>query len=256
MSASEGSVGTDLARVLVARFFATVPDAAFFAVDLRARRAGLAVAVAADSVEAVVASLLAGAAVSAPAVLVLEVFGTIFGKIAARRNTARSTITSRFFGPKRLRSSCPLGYARDVRHFVFRWIVTMVAVMVAASFIRGIRYDSTGSLLGAALLLGVLNAFVRPVLLILSAPLILFSLGFFILVVNALMLRWVPAFVPGFHVETFGSVFWGAIVIGVVSWTLSAFFRGSDGHVHVLTHHTQIKRVQGRVIGADESTLK
>jgi len=138
-----------------------------------------------------------------------------------------------------------------VRHFIFRWVVTTVAVMVAAAFIRGIRWDSTGSLLGAALLLGVLNAFVRPLLLILSAPLILVSLGFFILVVNALMLNWVPAFVPGFHVETFGSAFWGAIVIGIVSWTLSAFFRGSDGQVHVLTHHTQIKRVHGRVIEPD-----
>ncbi len=90
-----------------------------------------------------------------------------------------------------------------MRSFVFRWLTTTVAVMVAASVLHGIRYDSVGSLIGAALLLGILNAFVRPVLLILSAPLILLTLGFFILV---------------------------------------------DGRVHVLTHHTQIKRVQGRVI--------
>ena len=128
--------------------------------------------------------------------------------------------------------------------------------MVAAAFNRGIWYESTGSLVGAALLLGVLNAFVRPVLLLLSAPLILLSLGFFILVINALMLHWVPTFVPGFHVESFGNEFWGAIIIGLVSWTLSAFFRGSDGRVHVLTHHNQIKRVQGRVVAPDEQTLK
>ena len=60
-----------------------------------------------------------------------------------------------------------------MRPFVFRWLATTVAVMVAASIIHGIRYDSVGSLIGAALLLGILNAFVRPVLLILSAPLIL-----------------------------------------------------------------------------------
>jgi putative membrane protein len=60
-----------------------------------------------------------------------------------------------------------------MKHFVFRWIITTVAVMVAASFLNGIHYDSTGSLIGAALLLGILNAFVRPVLLILTAPLIL-----------------------------------------------------------------------------------
>ena len=56
--------------------------------------------------------------------------------------------------------------------------------MVAASLITGIRYDSSGALIGAALLLGILNAFVRPVLLILGAPLILLTLGFFILIVN------------------------------------------------------------------------
>ncbi len=120
--------------------------------------------------------------------------------------------------------------------------------MIASAIIAGIRYDGMGSLLGAALLLGILNAFVRPVLLILSAPLILLSLGLFILVVNALMLLWVPTFVPGFHVDRFGSAFWGAIMISVISWLLSAFFRGSDGRVHVLTHHTQIKQLQGRVI--------
>ncbi|MDQ6860111.1 MAG: phage holin family protein [Verrucomicrobiota bacterium] len=135
-----------------------------------------------------------------------------------------------------------------MRHFIFRWGVTTLAVMIASAFISGIRYDTIGSLVAAALLLGILNAFVRPVLLILSAPLILFSLGFFILVVNALMLLWVPTFVPGFHVDRFGSAFWGAILVGVISWVLSAFFRGSDGRVHVLTHHTQIKQVEGRVI--------
>jgi len=134
-----------------------------------------------------------------------------------------------------------------MRSFVFRWLTTTVAVM-AASVFHVVRYDSVGSLIGAALLLGILNAFVRPVLLILSAPLILLTLGFFILVVNGLLLWFVPNIVPGFHVDSFGSAFWGAIVIGLVSWMLSAFFRGSDGRVHVLTHHTQIKRVQGRVI--------
>jgi putative membrane protein len=135
-----------------------------------------------------------------------------------------------------------------MRHFVFRWIATTVAVMVAASIIHGIRYDTVGSLIGAALLLGILNAFIRPILLILSAPLILLTLGFFILVINALMLRFVPSIVGGFQVDSFGSAFWGAIVVSIVSWILSAFFRGSDGRVHVLTHHTQIKRVQGRVV--------
>ena len=152
----------------------------------------------------------------------------------------------------RVAPGAPLRLGWRVRHFVFRWIVTTVAVLVTSAILPGIRYDGLGALLGAALLLGILNAFVRPLLLILSAPLILLSLGFFILIINALLLRFVPTFVPGFHVDRFSSAFWGAIIIGIISWMLSAFFRGSDGRVHVLTHHAQIKPVQGRVIGAGE----
>ena len=152
-----------------------------------------------------------------------------------------------------LRETQKFEYRVGVQHFVIRWIVTTVALMVASVLLRGgIRYDSIESLIVAALLLSVLNAFVRPVLLILSAPLILLTLGLFILVVNGLMLFWVPTLVGGFHVDGFGSAFWGAIITGIVSWLLSAFFRGSDGRMHVLTHHTQMRRVQGRVIEPNE----
>src|SRR5204863_3497174 len=135
-----------------------------------------------------------------------------------------------------------------MKHFVFRWAVTTIAVMVASSIIHGIRYDTVAALIGAALLLGILSAFVRPFLLILSAPLILLTLGLFIVVLDGLLLLLVPSVVVGFHVDRFWSAFWGAIVISIVSWALIAFFRGSDGHVHVLTHHTQMRRVQGRLI--------
>jgi len=139
-----------------------------------------------------------------------------------------------------------------MRHFVFRWTITTVAVMVAASIIKGIRYDTVGALIGAALLLGILNAFLRPILLLLMAPLIILTLGLFIFVVNGLLLLLVNDLVHGFHVDGFGSAFWGAILISIVSWILSAFFRGSDGRVHVLTHHTQMRRVQGRVVGSSK----
>jgi putative membrane protein len=152
------------------------------------------------------------------------------------------------FAKRRLRNALDCAYRAAMRHFVIRWLVTTVGVMVAAAFIKGIHYDSTAALIGAALLLGILNAFVRPVLLIIGAPLILLTLGIFILIVNGLMLYWVQGIVTGFHVDSYGSAFWGAVVVSIISWMLSAFFRGSDGRVHVLTHHTQIKRVQGRVI--------
>ena len=139
-----------------------------------------------------------------------------------------------------------------IRRFVFRWAVTTIAVMVASSVIRGIRYDTVAALIGASLLLGILNAFVRPFLLIISVPLILLTLGLFILVLNGLLLLLVPHVVAGFHVDSFWSAFWGAIVISLVSWLLSAFFRGSDGRVHVLSHHSEVRPVQGRVLEDDE----
>ena len=139
-----------------------------------------------------------------------------------------------------------------MRHFLFRWAITTFAVMVAAWLVSGIRYDSPWSLLVAALLLGILNAFLRPILLLLAAPLIILTLGLFIFVVNGLILLFVNELVPGFHVETFGSAFWGAILISLVSWLLSAFFRGSDGRVYPITHHRSIKRVEGRVVGSSK----
>jgi len=76
----------------------------------------------------------------------------------------------------------------------------------------------------------------------------LLTLGFGILIVNALMLRLVGAIMPCLHVESFGRAFWGALLISIVSWLLSAFFRDSQGKVQILTHHAQMKEVRGRVI--------
>jgi|SRR5215467_2474483 len=139
-----------------------------------------------------------------------------------------------------------------MRHFVFRWAVTAVAVFVAAPIV-GINYGGRlDCLLGASLLLGLVNAFIRPILLLLSLPLVLITLGIFILVINALLLKFVGEIVSCFQVPGFWRAFFGAIIISIVSWLLSAFFRGSDGRVHALTHHTRIRRVRGRVIEEDE----
>jgi putative membrane protein len=134
-----------------------------------------------------------------------------------------------------------------MKPFFTRWTVTTLAVLVAAQ-LPGIHANSLLSLLCASLLLGVVNALVRPVLLLLSLPLILVTLGFFILIINALMLRLVAGLVPGFFVDSFGSAFLGAIVISIVSWFFSAYFRGSDGRFRVITREGGMKQVSGRVI--------
>jgi putative membrane protein len=121
--------------------------------------------------------------------------------------------------------------------FVIRWAITAVAVMVTAWIFTGISYDSTASLLGASLLLGIINAFVRPILLILSLPFIVVTMGLFIFVVNALLLLFVSAMIPSFHVAGFWDALFGSVIISIVSWLMSLFFRTSDGRVHLITHH-------------------
>jgi putative membrane protein len=132
--------------------------------------------------------------------------------------------------------------------FVIRWLVTTIAVLVAAHVIPGLSYDGWGALLGASLLLGIINAFVRPVLLLLSLPFIIVTMGLFIFVINALLLLLVSKIVPTFEVAGFWSAFFGSIIISLISWILSSFFRGSDGRIHVITHHTAEKQANARVI--------
>ena len=104
-----------------------------------------------------------------------------------------------------------------LKSFLQRWLINTVGVLIAAHIVRGIRYDTILGLLIASLLLGALNAFVRPFLLLLSLPLLIFSLGLFTLVINAFLLYLVGWMVDSFHVATFGSAFWGSLIISVVS---------------------------------------
>jgi putative membrane protein len=138
-----------------------------------------------------------------------------------------------------------------MKEFLLRWFVTTLSVLGATWLIPGLHCDTPGALLGAALLLGIINALVRPVLLLLSLPFIIVTMGFFILVVNALLILFVSKVIPGFHVAGFWTALFAGIVIGIISWILSSFFRGSDGTIHSVTYHPSIKQAQGRVVSED-----
>jgi putative membrane protein len=127
-------------------------------------------------------------------------------------------------------------------------MVTTVAVFAAEKLVPGIACTGWGALLGASLLLGIINAFVRPVLLLLSFPFIIVTMGLFIFVINAFVLMFVAKVIPAFTVDGFWSAFFGAILISFVSWLLSSFFRTSDGRIHAITHHSSIKQANARVI--------
>ena len=99
---------------------------------------------------------------------------------------------------------------------ILRWLILTLAVWVAAQIVPGIKYDDWNSLLIAALVLGVLNMFVRPLLSLLSLPLIVLTLGLFVPVINALVLLLAAWLVPGFHVSGFWAAVAGSIVISLV----------------------------------------
>ena len=120
--------------------------------------------------------------------------------------------------------------SQNLISFLKRWLITTVAVMLAASIVRGIHY-TTGGLLIATLLLGLLNAFVRPVMLVLSLPLLVFTLGLFILVINALLLYWVGHVLRDFHVDSFWAAFWGSLIISIISMMLNTLTKGGGPRV-------------------------
>jgi putative membrane protein len=108
-----------------------------------------------------------------------------------------------------------------LKSFLQRWLITTVAVLVAANVVSGIHYDNFTGLLVATLVLGFLNAFLKPIMMLLSLPLLIFSLGLFTLVINAGLLLLVGKIVKSFHVNGFWSAFWGALVTSIVSVVLN-----------------------------------
>ena len=102
-----------------------------------------------------------------------------------------------------------------------------LALLLAAHVVPGIRLDGLASALVAGLLLGLVNAIVRPILVVLTFPITLLTLGLFLLVLNAFCLWLVSVFVSGFHVTGFGPAFWGALLVSVVSWILTALISDS-----------------------------
>ena len=114
--------------------------------------------------------------------------------------------------------------------FVLRWSVNLLALVIAGSVMPGIRIESLEMGIIAAGILSIVNAVIRPVVLILTLPINLLSLGLFTLVINAAMLMLVAAMVPGFVIESFSAAFFGAIIISLISW-LANIFVGGDGKV-------------------------
>ena len=109
------------------------------------------------------------------------------------------------------------------KEFLQRWIISTVAALMATYLVSGITYQTWVDLFVATFILGLLNTFVRPILMLFSLPLLIFTLGLFTLIINALLLYFVGFLLaPKFNVTSFGAAFWGALVITIVSLILNS----------------------------------
>jgi putative membrane protein len=107
-----------------------------------------------------------------------------------------------------------------MRRFLIQWLITALALAVASRLVSGIHFSSLATLGLSALVLGFINAIVRPILVVLTLPITILTLGIFYLVVNGAAFGLAAAVVPGFRVASFGSAVLGALLVGVVSWLL------------------------------------
>ncbi|MTW09778.1 phage holin family protein [Pseudoduganella eburnea] len=113
---------------------------------------------------------------------------------------------------------------------VLTWIINAAALFAVPYLMHSVNVTSIGAALVAALLLGLVNTLVRPVLLLLTLPVTVLSLGLFIFVINGFMFWLVAKVVDGFHVDSFGSAILGALLYSVISWALSTLLlKDNDG---------------------------
>lgn len=102
----------------------------------------------------------------------------------------------------------------------FQWFISTIAILIAAYLVPGVTVTLTGALI-AAVVLGALNLFIRPILVILTLPITLLTLGLFSLVINALLVMLTSYFVQGFDIYGFWSALFFALVLSVVNWVFS-----------------------------------
>ncbi len=124
--------------------------------------------------------------------------------------------------------------------FLLHWGVMSLSLWAASYVFSGIRFADTPSLIISALLLGFANAIVKPLLVILTLPLTLVTLGFFLLVINALMLLLVSSLVRGFTISGFWTAFFASIFIAILSFLIGVFVVDSGTTWRISTHGTWV----------------
>ncbi len=109
-------------------------------------------------------------------------------------------------------------------NILIQWLINALAVYATAHILSGIHIKSFGAAILVALVLGLVNALLRPVLVFLSIPFIIVTLGLFLLIINALLLQLSASIVGGFTIDSFWWAVAGSLVISLISWALSSLF--------------------------------
>ncbi|MCX5836137.1 MAG: phage holin family protein [Deltaproteobacteria bacterium] len=119
---------------------------------------------------------------------------------------------------------------------LIRWLIVTVAIIFASYLLDGIEVKNFFSAFFAAAALGILNALFRPILIVLTLPINILTLGLFTFLINALMLKMASGIIPGFEVHGFWTAIFGSLIISTISWLLNAFIndRGRVERVDVL----------------------
>ena len=116
---------------------------------------------------------------------------------------------------------------------ILRTVISMLGLYLASVLITGVQIQGTGTFILAALLLGLVNGFIRPVAFLMTLPLTIVTLGLFVLVLNAAMFGLVAAMLDNFSVAGFGSAILGALIVGITS-TIASWYIGPKGQVEIL----------------------
>ncbi len=110
---------------------------------------------------------------------------------------------------------------------LLRWLLSALSLLIVARLVPGFEITSLWAALIVALVLGLLNALVRPVLLLLTLPVTVLTLGIFIFVINALLLIFTANIIEGFSIASFSAAFWGAVVLWLVGMAINSFLGGT-----------------------------
>ncbi len=137
-----------------------------------------------------------------------------------------------------------------MKGILIRWIILTAAIMISAYLLEGIEVSGFFSAFFAAAILGILNAFFRPILLILTLPINIITLGLFTFVINAILLMMASGVISGFEVKGFWSAIAGSLIISIVSWLLSSFI-SSQGNIRFMD--IEVRRKRDSVIDLKET---